>query len=251
MLELDAWFYLAAVPAVVFAGISKGGFGSGAAFAASSILALLIDPATAVALLLPLLMLMDVSALPPFWRQWNTRDTLRLSVGSVPGVALGAAVFSVANADLIRVVIGLISIGFVIFQAARAYWPPADRAEPLGLFASLIAGTVAGFTSFVAHAGGPPAAIYLLAQGRGKTEYQATTVIVFWIINLLKAAFFTALGLFSAHLIWASITLAPAAILGVWIGVRAHKTISERAFFRVTYVLLTVTGSKLIFDALT
>ncbi len=38
-MELDAQFFMVAIPAVLFAGISKGGFGSGAAFAAASILA--------------------------------------------------------------------------------------------------------------------------------------------------------------------------------------------------------------------
>jgi uncharacterized membrane protein YfcA len=45
--------------------------------------------------------------------------------------------------------------------------------------------------------------------------------------------------------------LAPVAILGAWLGVKAHYLVPERAFFALTYVLLTVTGIKLIWDALT
>jgi uncharacterized membrane protein YfcA len=42
---LDTISLLAAVPEVIFAGISKGGFGSGVAFVAGPILALIVDPA--------------------------------------------------------------------------------------------------------------------------------------------------------------------------------------------------------------
>ena len=65
----DFSFFAVAIPAVIFAGISKGGFGSGAAFAASSILALVLTPGEALGLMLPLLMLIDFATLRPYWRK--------------------------------------------------------------------------------------------------------------------------------------------------------------------------------------
>ena len=84
----DPWVMAVAVPAVIFAGVSKGGFGSGAAFAAAPILALAIDPRMAVGLLLPLLMLIDVFTLKSFWKQWHGPSALALALGSLPGIAL-------------------------------------------------------------------------------------------------------------------------------------------------------------------
>ena len=49
----------------------------------------------------------------------------------------------------------------------------------------------------------------------------------------------------------AGLYLAPATLFGAWLGVWAHSVIPERLFFIVTYVLLSATGAKLIFDALT
>ena len=49
----------------------------------------------------------------------------------------------------------------------------------------------------------------------------------------------------------ADLVLAPFAILGAWLGVRAHMLVPERLFFGLTYVLLVCTGSKLIWDTLT
>jgi len=192
---LDLTFFAFAIPAVIFAGVSKGGFGSGAAFAATPLLALILEPGAAIGLMLPLLMLMDVTALRPYWKQWHGPSAWALILGAVPGV-------------------------------------------------------VAGLTSFISHAGGPPAAVFLLSRGLDKTTYQATTVIVFWAINLMKFIPYAFLGIFSWQTAKADLFLIPFAILGVWLGVWAHRVFSERAYFTLTYALLVVTGGKLVWDAL-
>jgi len=250
MLELNAEFFAIAGPAVLFAGISKGGFGSGAAFAAAAILALVIDPRMALGVMLPLLMLIDVATLRPYWRRWSMPDARVLILGGVPGVALGAALYTVADADLFRLLIGGISVGFVIWQVAQARSWVRPFAERLPAWIGLLAGSIAGFTSFVSHAGGPPAAVYLLSQKLDKTQFQATTVLLFWAINIVKFVPYTFLGMFTAQTAQANLVLAPFALAGAWLGVKAHHLVPEWLFFRVTYVLLVVTGSKLIWDGL-
>ena len=115
LLELDLSFFMIAAPAVVFAGISKGGFGSGAAFAAASILALTLPLGLALGVMLPLLMLMDVASLRPYWGKWRWHESRLLILGGIPGVALGAGLFSIVNDDVFRVLIGVISVAFVIW----------------------------------------------------------------------------------------------------------------------------------------
>ncbi|MBY6151806.1 sulfite exporter TauE/SafE family protein [Vannielia litorea] len=240
-----------AVPAVIFAGVSKGGFGSGAAFAAAPILALAIDPRLAVGLMLPLLMLIDVFTLGSFWKQWHTPSALALCLGSLPGIALAIWLFQVADADTFRLLIGAIAIAFVLYQFARGRGWLRIPDRPYDPVTGGVAGAIAGFTSFLSHAGGPPVAVFLLAQGMGKTTYQATSVIVFWAINLLKFIPYAALGIFTRETLVLDLWLAPAAILGAWLGVKAHHMVPERLFFGLTYMLLLATGSKLIWDALT
>lgn len=249
-MEFGATFFAVAIPAVLFAGISKGGFASGAAFAATPILALVIPPGFALGMMLPLLMLMDVAMLRPYWRKWDPEGARLLIIGGIPGVALGAALWQLVPAAGMKLLIGLVALGFVVFQLARALQWLRLRARPVGPLAGLVAGVAAGFTSFVSHAGGPPAAVYLLLKGVAKTPYQATTVIVFWIINILKFIPFIFLDIFNTQTALASLMLAPVALIGAWIGVHAHHRIPERAFFAVTYVLLAATGAKLIWDAL-
>lgn len=247
----DPWVMAVAVPAVMFAGVSKGGFGSGASFAAAPILALAIDPRLAVGLMLPLLMLMDVFALRGFWRQWHAPSAWALCLGSLPGIALAIWLFRVADADTFRLLIGAIALLFVLYQLSRERGWLTVAERPFSPLAGGVAGAVGGFTSFVSHAGGPPVAVFLLSQGMGKTTYQATSVIVFWAINLFKFVPYAALGVFSRETLVLDVWLAPAAGLGAWIGVKAHHMVPEKLFFALTYVLLTATGAKLIWDALT
>lgn len=243
-------FFAIAIPAVIFAGISKGGFGSGAAFASASILALVLTPGQALGIMLPLLMVIDVATLRPYWGRWHAASSLLLILGGIPGVVLGSVLYSVTSDDVIRFLIGAMSLGFVLWQLARSWGVLRQSETELPRWAGVVAGSVAGFTSFVSHAGGPPAAIYMLSLKLTKTEYQANTVLIFWVINSMKAVAYGFLGIFTVETLIVDIALAPFALLGAWLGVKAHFVVPERLFFAITYVLLAVTGTKLIFDAI-
>lgn len=251
MIDLTGYFFLFAIPAVIFASVSKSGFGSGAAFASSGILAIILEPGIALALMLPLLMLVDLASLKPYWGKWKLRDSLLLLAGGLPGVALGTVLYRSVDADAMRVMIGVISIAFVAWQMSQSLRKHLTERPPFPEWAGAVAGLVAGFTSFISHAGGPPAAVYMLGRRMSKTEYQASSVLVFGVLNAVKFIPYGFLGLFTLETLKVDLMLAPFALAGAWIGVNLHHRVPEKAFFTLTYVLLTCTGTKLIWDGLT
>ncbi|MEM8538417.1 MAG: sulfite exporter TauE/SafE family protein [Pseudomonadota bacterium] len=242
-------FFALGIPAIIFGGISKAGFGSGAAFVAGAILALVVPPGLALGIVLPLFMLVDAATLRPYWGRWHWPSAKGLMIGAVPGCLLAAWLYTVVDADVFRLLIGLICLVFVAFQLAQSRGWLADRRVPFSRPVAWFAGLVSGFSSFVSHAGGPPAAMFLLSQGLSKTAYQATTVVAFWAINWMKAIPYAFLGIFSWDSIIGSVLLAPFALLGAWVGVRAHHLVPERPFFLLTYALLVITGLRLIWVA--
>ena len=248
-MEQSVIFFAVAIPAVLFAGISKGGFGAAAAFAATPILALILEPTQALALMLPLLIVMDFASLPPYWRKWNNHAAILLILGGIPGAFWGAALIRTADPDVFRLLIGLIALGFVAFQigAARGWF---NAARPISNRGGILFGIGTGFTSFISHAGGPVASIYLLSKGLTKIEYQATTVIVFWASNLIKIVLYFWLGIATWDIAAASLYLLPVAIAGTFLGVYLHRIVPERLFFALVYLFLTLAGAKLILDAL-
>ena len=243
-------FGLAALGAML-AGISKGGFGGSLGFAGSAILAVVVEPGVALALMLPVLMAIDMAAVRAYWGRWDKPSAGAILTGAVPGLLLGAVLFSVISSDSIRVLIGLVAVGFPLFRIALARGWIAPRPTGFDRRKGWVAGAGVGFTSFVAHAGGPPFAVFMLGQGGiDKTRYHATSVIVFCVVNAMKAALYTMLGLFSWQLLGWSAALIPFAMIGTLIGVKAHKLIPERLFFMVAYTALMLTGLKLLWDGL-
>lgn len=249
-MHTDTLFYVVAILAVLISAVSKGGFGSGAGFVSAPMLALVMPPAQAVGLLLPLLMLMDVTGLRTYWGKWDWPHSRSLMLGGIPGTILGWLLFRSISPDGVRLLVGSMAVGFVIFQLGRQQgWIPAPRRDR-GPMAGLFWGTLTGFTSFVSHAGGPPATMYLLGAGLDKTKFQASTVVVFWFVNAIKLPFYIGLGMFTAESVKLNLILAPFAVGGVLLGVWAHNVVSPKLFFQLTYVLLVLTGTKLIYDAL-
>ena len=249
-MEFDLQFFAFGIPAIIYGGISKGGFGSGAAFAAGAILALAVPPGAALGIVLPLFMLIDAATLKPYWGKWHWPSVRGMLQGAVPGVIIAALVYAYVDADIFRVLIGVICLAFVAFQLSQHLGLMSNRKLPFRRRYAWTAGAVGGFTSFISHAGGPPTAVFLLSQGLSKLAYQSTTVITFWAINWMKFVPYFYLGIFSWDTFTGALLLAPFALLGAFIGVKAHHLVPERAFFALTYVLLVATGIRLIWVAM-
>ena len=249
-MEFGWQFFALGIPAIIFGGISKAGFGSGAAFAAGAILALVVPPGMALGIILPLFMVVDVASLKPYWGKWHGPSVKGLLIGAVPGCILAAWLYASVDPDVFRILIGVICIAFVGFQMSRAVGWLNVKTMPFSAPLAWFAGMVSGFTSFVSHAGGPPSAVFLMSQGLSKTAFQATTVIVFFVINWMKVVPYAFLGIFSVESITGSLLLTPFALFGAWIGIKLHHLVPERLFFGLSYVLLLVTGIRLIWIAL-
>ncbi|MEE8271092.1 MAG: sulfite exporter TauE/SafE family protein [Alphaproteobacteria bacterium] len=240
------WFYVLAVPAVLIAGISKAGFGGGVGVMAVPLMSLAVAPQQAAAVMLPILCLMDLFGVWAYRRRWDGRNLRIILPGALVGIAIGAATFRHLDAGLVRMLIGLVAVGF-----ALDYWlrpraaGPARAADPArgGFW-----GMVAGFTSFVAHAGGPPISVYLLPQRLDRTLFVGTTVVFFITINYVKLIPYGWLGQLHGGNLTTSLVLAPLAPLGMWLGLALHRRVSDAAFYRICYGLLLATGAKLLYD---
>jgi hypothetical protein len=116
------------------------------------------------------------------------------------------------------------------------------------LLKGCVCSAASGFTTFVAHAGGPPFAIYLLPLRLATVVYVGTTVIYFTVMNVLKVAPYAQLGLFDARTLWTSAVMLPVAIAGILLGLWLRPRMSPKWFYRIAYALLFTTGVKLLYD---
>lgn len=238
--------YLLIAIAVLIAGLSKGGFGAGAGFAATPLIALVAGPAQAAAIMLPILILMDQIGLYAYWRRWNWPIALSLMATALIGIAIGALTFGVLDEAILKIMIGGIALTFIVHRLAGRRRSTTPR-KPGGWRAWLW-GSVTGFVSFAVHAGGPPTSIYLIPLGLQRTVYQATTVLLFWWVNLVKLIPYFMLGLFTPVNLELSAVFAPLAFVAMWLGIWAHKRINDNLFYRLILIFLAGAGGKLVWD---
>ncbi len=192
-------------------------------------------------------MLMDATALRPYWRLWDARNLVTTAPGAVLGIAIGLVTFDLMSPDALRAMVGIIALVFSLrWWLSREPGPPREPSFGRGTFWS----TLAGFTSFSVHAGGPPLSVYLLSQRPDKATFQATTVAFFFAVNWFKLGPYAWLGQFDGSNLATSLVLAPLAPLGILLGAWLHHRIDETIFFRFVYGSLLVLGLKLIRDGL-
>ncbi len=247
----DPLFYLAAIPAVMLFGISKGGFGSGLGVLAVPLIAMAVSPVQAAAILLPILCLMDLVGLWAYRGKWLLPELRILLPASLAGIAIGTLMFEFMSPARLRLLLGIVAISFTLNHWLQAGLRKATEQDRFGPAVGVCAAAIAGFTSFIAHAGGPPITMYLLRRGINRTQFVATTVVFFAVVNYVKLIPYAWLGQFDASNLKTSLILAPLAPLGIGMGVWLHNRVTDRFFFRFAYAMLSVVGVKLIYDGST
>jgi uncharacterized membrane protein YfcA len=241
--------WLVAAFAVLITGISKSGLGGALGGLAVPFLSLWISPRNAAAVMLPILIAMDMVGIRAWSGKADWRDLKVLIPGAIVGIVLGTLAFGVMSDQLVKGLIGLIAVGFTLDRLLRHRGQATTEQRPPRIFGWL-SGVGAGFTSTLAHAGGPPVMIYLLSWRQPRETFVATTVFFFSVINLAKLPFYIALGLFSIDTLTMSAILLPLVPVGVWIGMRLLQRIPERPFYLFATAALGLSGVKLLWDGL-
>ncbi len=247
MFITDPWFYAIAVPAVLLMGVSKSGFLMGFGSLATPLMALTVPVPQAAAIMLPLLLVMDVTGIKQLWRE-RDRELLRLLLpAGLLGTLVGTLLFGLLSEKTVAAVVGGLTL---LFLAQRLVFPPRRDAPPPPKAVGFVLGVVGGFTSFVAHAGSPPLSAYLLPLRLEPLRLAATMAVLFGAINLSKWIPYAWLGLLDGRNLVTSLALMPLAPLGVWLGVWATRRIDPAWFYRVAYTGMFLTGAKLLWDGL-
>lgn len=240
--------YLVAIPALLITGISKGGCGGGLGVVAVPFLALVVDPVQAAAIMLPILCTMDLMGLWAYRGKWNSQLLWVLLPAAIIGIGIGTATYKYMDVASLRLLVGTIAVVFSLNYWLKRRRGKEQEPKPHSVLNGGFWSAVAGFTSFVSHAGGPPVNVYLLSLKMHKTVYQATTVIFFTTVNYVKLVPYAWLGQFDTTNLTTSLLLLPLALVGMKLGIWLHHRVPDELFYRLAYSLLMITGIKLLYD---
>jgi len=243
----DPLFYAAAVPAVVLMGLAKGGF-SGLGLLSLPLMALVVSPVQSAAIMLPILIVQDVVTVWAYRHTWDRRNLMILVPSAILGILSGYLLAARVSDAAVTLAVGTISLAFavrrLILERRKTPPAPAKADVPRGLFW----GCVTGFTSMIAHAGGPPFQIYVMPQRLPRDVFVGTGAVFFALSNWIKVPPYMALGQFTGENLVTAAVLFPVAIASTWMGVLLVRRVSGDRFYTLVYGLLILVGAKLIID---
>lgn len=243
----DPFFYLVSIPAVLLYAVAKGGFGGAVAVLAVPLMSLMMAPTQAAAILLPILVVMDALVVKTYWGVFDKAALKYLLPGALVGVFVGYLTAEMMNDDYMRVLIGVLSLWFGLQTLFR--FNPSASADHNPLSATAF-GSIAGFTSFSIHAGGPPLTMYLMPKGLSPILFAGTAGIFFAVVNVVKLVPYYALGQFTTENLLYSLVLAPVAPVGVKLGHYLVKRSDPKFYYAVISFFLVVIGGKLLYEGI-
>jgi uncharacterized membrane protein YfcA len=244
----DPWFYALAIPAVFLLGLSKGGL-AGVGQVALPLVALVMPPLEAAAVMLPIMITQDIAALWVYRHEWNGRILAIMIPGALIGVLAAWALAAHISEAAVRVFLAVITLSFVAYNVIGARRVAKEAQKDFGkptLPGGLFWGALSGFASTICQAGGPPYQIYVLRLRLAKMVFVSTNIYYFASINWLKVVPYYALGQFTAKGLMTSAALLPIALLFNQIGFWVVRNLPEKMFYRIIMVLMTLISLELL-----
>lgn len=242
-MSFDSYFVLAGLAALLV-GLSKGGLPT-VGMLAVPLLSLFMSPVKAAVLLLPIYIISDVVSVWLYRRDFSAANLKILIPAGMLGVLIGWLTASFTSDSAVKLMIGCMGVGFCLNTWLRK--TPQDK-QPVDQKKGWFWGTVAGFTSFISHAGGPPFQIYVLPQRLPKIQFAGTATLLFAVINAAKIWPYQLLQPYSVDDLMRAADLIPFALVGTVLGAYITKKIADVWFYRLVQAGLFMVSLKLIAD---
>ena len=215
----------------------RSAFGFGNALIAMPLLALILGIKTATPLVAMIGIVIALVMLLREWRELDFKDAIYLILSTLAGIPLGLFFLSSAPERIVRIILGLILIGFSCYNLLGPKLPRI-RTNALVFPAGFLAGILGG----AYNTNGPPVVIYGVMRGWSKEKFRATLQGYFLISSLIIVIGHGLAGLWSPK-IWQLFALStPASVLGVFSGWRLTKNVHQDTYQRMIYLFLIVAG---------
>ncbi|MEB3318018.1 MAG: sulfite exporter TauE/SafE family protein [Cyanobacteriota bacterium] len=234
--------------AVLVYGFGKGGAASPLSAICVPLMSLVMSPFQAAAILLPLLLVLDGLALLTF-RGCFDRHQLRLLL---PPALLGMVVASLVGRwlsdDGLRLLIGVLCLGFVLLRLGRRPSPGAAAAAGAGDVAGRLWGAVAGFTGMLVHASGPPVMVHLMGQRLEPRVLAGTQAWLFAVLNASKVIPFVSSGQLDGSALRISLLFLPVTPIGIVLGQRFLRSTTKDGVYAVLTGAMLLSGVMLLWQ---
>lgn len=231
--------------AALAVGVSKTGFG-GIGLVAVFLMADLFDKKS-VGILLPMLVVADISVYPLFRQYASWTPVWKLMPPMLIGLVAGYVMLDQVPDEAARPVIGgfiLLMVGIQLFRRFATEW--FDRMAASREF-GLGAGVAGGVSTMMANAAGPVIQLFLLSRRFEKMELIGIGARLFLLVNILKLPFMKGLGFISRESLTLNLMTVPVILIGIFFGRRLVQAVSQRVFEWLVIGFAVLAGIRLMF----
>ena len=218
--------------------------GFGFALLAVPGLMLLMPPIAAV----PIAMLLQLGAatvmVPSTRKEMDWRSLRLLLPGGLLLTPVGALLLAVVDPTLLK-----LAICVIVMLIALALWRGFRLKRAPGRIGSFLAGASAGFLGGLAAIPGPPVILFYLSAPGNHASTRASLNGFFLALNILAVGTLALKGVFDMPIVIWALALAPAMLLGSWLGSAGFRRADPALFRTVAVSLLFVTGAAGIASA--
>ena len=237
---------LAVVAAAVFIGAALNALaGFGFALVTVPLMTLVVGPKEAVVLSAIVGLLSNSAVALRHRSDIEVPVAKRLLLGSMLGMPLGLVVLTAIAEQPLEVLIAVaVLLSAVILATGWRLSRPSPTKDVAAGFLSGLFNTSIGIS-------GPPVVVLLQGRGMAKAAFRATSVTVFGVAGVVALVLFAVGGQYNRSVLSAALVVLPALPLGWFVGDRAHRRLDEGPFRVLVLVLMAVTATVVLVEAVT
>lgn len=240
-----AWCFFA----LCCGGFIKGALGVGTPLLTVPMMAMVLPPQTAIALMaIPVV----VANLWQFSQAQRSTEVVKTFwptfVGILVGTWVGVKILSVIDERSLLIFVGVAVIAFALLQGSSyRFYLPESLIKPAGIFFGVSSGIIGGISSFF----GPMLVSYMMSiRNLDKNQFVSTisflyvSAVIPWAINLYL------FGLLDDRVLILSLLATLPVALGLMLGQKIRRYISENRFKILIIGILLISGLSMLWRAL-
>ncbi|MBC7462667.1 MAG: sulfite exporter TauE/SafE family protein [Actinobacteria bacterium] len=228
-------------------GVAKTAVG-GLGLVSAALLATVLSAKESTGVILVLLLVGDLFAISIYKKhvEWKVLKSLiwPVAAGLLIGVAFLARVSDLSLKRTIGWIVLVLVAAFPISQ--RLLKGEFDLALRYPRIVGNTLGSMAGFMSMIANAGGPPMSIYLLLRRNSVMNFLGNNAWFFFILNASKVPFMLALGIIKLQSLQYILPAVPTVAIGAMLGRKYISRINQQLFQNITLVSAAAAGINLV-----
>ncbi len=234
---MSAYFF-ASLFVVVIAGFFQGLTSFGFALIAMPLLSRIMTMREAVPLVVILSLVTNLLVLKDCHKRIQLKKVWKLIVASVVAAPLGAYSLVYVEGDYLKVFAGLVVVAVAGLLLSGKKFPIKNEKiayYPVGFLSGFLNGSIS--------MSGPPIALFLSNQGIDKNEFRANIAFYAVFLNVFTIASFAYGGLITGKVVSQTALYAASMAIGVYVGIRAIRSLDESLFRKIALALILVSGT--------